>query len=440
MGWNMSALGVTQIRGRESSGGKLDLRSSLIQCGLRRHLRSDLRLAGGLLSAVLFSISASPARAQALDLLPQGLNLGSFRLFPTVPVKVTYDSNIRLLNTPVNDIIASVQPSVALRSSWSSHQLELLASSNLRRYKDNKDQNSNEWQLSGDGRVDVDSSFTISPSLTYARKVEVRGTPGDDARLVGQTRYKQLDGAAAVSKRFNRLSVSGQIGLSKLRYDDILIGGVLTDLSFRNFTQTNGSLRLDYLISDLTNVFVTASANRSDYVANPFGLNRDGKGYTILGGLKLQPTSIISGEVSIGYLAQTFKDPSFKNFKGLNYNINISWKPTALTTVQLGGGRSIVNSALVGVPGILRSNVRLSVTHELLRDLILSPRLEREHEVYRGINRSQNRTSAGISARRIINRALSAVIGYDYQQLDVSGVTNAGYKGSRVTLSIIVAK
>jgi len=121
--------------------------------------------------------------------------------------------------------------------------------------------------------------------------------------------------------------------------------------------------------------------------------------------------------------------------------VNVTYDPTALTSLTASANRSIADSALIGVPGVLQTTYTLQVRHELLRSLIITLDTQYNRENYRGIDRRQNRIAAGISITKFINRYLTASIRYDYQTSNSSGeVRGISYKENRIGASLILSK
>lgn len=421
---------------RQASGG----RTTNISPGMTKGMRISRAVVIAWLGLSCTALQAqtvgfSDARPTAYD--PVGIGVGGFRLFPSVQGKLTYDDNIFLREgNVVGDEIVTVAPSIRAQSNWSSNSLNLYASSTLRRYLSNKDQNSEEYQAQLDGRLDIQPSWIATGTAGYGHLIEPRGTAGNDFVTGEPVRYDHYVAAARTAKAFSRIAFSGGISGDRYRYQDLHSGGLSLDQSFRNHDTIAANFRLDNRIGSTSNLFISGSVNHIRYDNQQ---SRNSNGYSVLAGIKFEVTRLLHGEAAVGYISQSFKDPRFRNFGGLNFNANLVYEPTRLTTFRLRANRSITDSALVGVPGVLQSQVRFEAEHELLRRLILSAYVEGDREVYRGLDRRQNRYYAGAGVRYYLSQHLAATLSYDRQQQSFAGsVPGNKYHGNRATIAILV--
>jgi len=97
-----------------------------------------------------------------------GYAAGGFRFYPEVGVTVLYDSNIYGVNGSVptdkaeprgevedetSDIVRIASPGLAVRSDWERHELTLNAGADLARFKDNNDENYDDFWINTAGRI-----------------------------------------------------------------------------------------------------------------------------------------------------------------------------------------------------------------------------------------------------------------------------------------------
>lgn len=372
---------------------------------------------------------------------PQGLPIGSFTLFPTMRISTYHDDNITRGSTgkEVGDTAFITAPSLALRSNWNNHELSASAFLRDTRLFKRGEQNRDEYGASTNGRLDVMRTTSLSGSAEYQNLAERRGTPGDlflTSRLV---RYESSGGTISASHRINRVSLSLGGSLTTFRYDDVAtdLGAITQSFRDRSITGLNG--RAEYQYSSVASLFVQASANQTRYPRPGEIRNRSSRGASVLGGMRIELTRLLSGEIGLGYLEQNFRDRRFRSFSGIDYSAALSYKPTTLTSFTLSAGRHLSNSALAQVVGVLTSNVTLSVDHELLRYLNLQASGTYSNYVYRGIGRTDNRYDIGAGARYMWSRNLSTVLSVDRVHQDSGDVFGRRYSSNRVTLSLVLA-
>lgn len=408
----------------------------------------SIRFSRACATAALVTLAAGPSCAlaqgagQAAD--SKGVELGAFRLIPVLPLSTTYNDNVTLRRQGSSDIVFSASPQLKAESLWSNNSLILQASSHHRRYAKRSEQNNDEYTGSATGRLDVTSTLPINASVTYADKVEERGTPGDDAQTDRYVHYKLFTTTASVSKQLNRFRLDVHGRRSTYRYDELNIqndGSEVTQ-SFRDRDVKGAGARLDYQYSAVTSIFVKGDYSEASYIhPSVFFADRGSKGLQLLGGLQFEITRLLHGEASLGFIQQKFDDPQYTNFSGFNYDVGLTYQPTVLTTVTFGASRSVTDSALVGVPGVLLSTFDLGVNHELLRTVTVTGSAQLERRVYRGIDRQEDVWSFGLAMTKTVNRFLALGLSYSRQQRTSSGVGQGlGYTSNRFSATVTASK
>jgi hypothetical protein len=91
--------------------------------------------------------------------------------------------------------------------------------------------------------------------------------------------------------------------------------------------------------------------------------------------VRLELSSLLSGEMRAGVLHRDVDDPSAEGLTGLSFGANLNWAVTPLTTLSLFADRQVEEGGSQLVSGNVRSQVRLEAEHELLRNLILEGRI-----------------------------------------------------------------
>ncbi|MEW6092282.1 MAG: outer membrane beta-barrel protein, partial [Pseudomonadota bacterium] len=107
-----------------------------------------------------------------------GVRAGAFTIFPEASVRGAYNDNIYA--TDVNtesDFITTLGARVSAVSTWSRHSLNLRAGLAQQLYADNNDEDRLDWDVGGDGRIDITRDTNISGGLSYAQLHEDRGSP-----------------------------------------------------------------------------------------------------------------------------------------------------------------------------------------------------------------------------------------------------------------------
>lgn len=386
-------------------------------------------------------LPAATGSSESAAFRPQGFPAGGFRIYPTLRLSTDYDDNISRSNeNGRGDGSFIIAPTVAARSNWSSHQLNADAFYRSTHYFKRTEQDHDEYGANASGRLDVMRTTRVNGNLGYARLAERRGTPGDlfiSNRLI---RYDTFNARGQLSHQFNRIGVTAGAGTAGYRYDNTETQGVVIDQQFRNRDINTANGRIEYQYSALTNIFVSASYNDTNYSRARPTFNRSSQGFNLLGGVRFELSRLLSGQIGVGYIRQNFVDNRFSDFSGANYDLSISYRPTTLTSFSLNAGRSLTDSALFQVVGVLTHDINVGVEHELLRNVLLQGSAGYSHYTYRGISRNDNRYNFGLGARYRMNRLISIVLSGDHVTQDSGDVLGRNYTSNRATLSLLLAR
>lgn len=373
---------------------------------------------------------------------PQGFPLGGFRVYPTLRISGSYDDNVLVRGSDKRgDAVLTVSPQARAQSQWSRHALTVDAYARANRYARRGQLDREEYGVASSGRLDVLRTWVFTGAGSYARSFEQRGTPGDLDFVNRYIGFEEGQASVGISNQFNRVTVGVGAAATGLRYDTALGGGNLVNQRFRdrNIGSVNG--RVSYQYSAITSLFVAGTANRVRYRGDAAStIDRASDGYNVLGGARFEITRLLSGEVGLGYLNQSFRDPRYSDFSGLNYSLRLNYQPTALTGVSVTADRQLTDSALFQVGGVLASRVGVAVDHELLRNVLLAADLGYVRYTYRGLDRTDNRWTAGAGVRYRMSRYLSTALSYNRVSQSRDAAFGRDFSSNRFTLSLIASR
>lgn len=356
-----------------------------------------------------------------------GVRVGGFMLFPDLAVQEAYNSNIYATeNNRQDDYITAIAPSLDLKSNWNNHALHLRADTTLARYADHQSENTTDYTLLGDGRIDVLRDLRLFGGASYARRHEARSSP-DNQGGTEPTEYSVYTANAAIEKVFNRLSLRVDGKGERYVFNDVpsSSGGAI-DQSGRDRNQGELALRAGYELAPLRTVYVQGAVNSRDYdhSRDANGYARSSNGYTLVVGTKYDLTGVTFIDVFAGWREQDYDDARLKTMSGWTAGAKLTWNVTRLTTVTAGLTRDIEETTLSGASGYFATRTDLRVDHELLRNLLLNARLGYEQDDFDGTGRDDDYYSTGIGAKYLINRNFALSGGYTYRTRDSSAANS----------------
>ena len=367
-----------------------------------------------------------------------GARIGAFSVFPGVTLGAEYNDNVLASeNNKQSDIIFSVQPYVTANSNWGRHSLTATVGGIRTYHRDFDSENATDWWANTDARLDLFHQSTLGFGVGHSDLHESRyaaesSSAGDLTRYVVDTGYVS---ASTVAGRFR---ITGRVDDTKYDFKN-------NDQDYRDRSETDGSVRVEYALSPDTRLIGAVGANKRKYkfippIDLPPGVNeeRDSTGHDALFGINTSLTHLISGEVLVGYTEQKYDDPAVGKVSGLAVNGRITWLPTPLTTVTFVGSREVDDTGVLGAEGVLTTREGARVDHELLRNVLLSGGVSVAQAAYKGtIDRSDDWVDADIGATYLMNRHVGIGATYYYSDYSSDG-SDAGrnYNVNRFMVSL----
>lgn len=338
---------------------------------------------------------------------PIGVPMGAFRLYPEITLGLETNNNIYALEDDEDsDVIFSLAPFAALRSNWSTHELNFQAGAVTRQYLDYNDLSTTDYSVGVDGRYDVDRSFYFTGGADYFDGVESIASSPTIAPLEEPIPYSRAGANIAAVKAFNRYQLTLDAGFTEYDYDDadLLGGGTLSQDSRDRELLTYGA-RGDYLLSPDTSLFVEVTQNERDYSYTPAGqIERDSSGYEFLVGSDFGITNLARGEIAIGYFEQSYDSAAAGTQDGFDYRAGVDWFVDELVTVSFDASRDIGDAGVDGAVGYVASTLNARADYEFRRNWLWSAGAGYSNDDYDQLDREDDRYRVFISSEYLISR------------------------------------
>lgn len=368
-----------------------------------------------------------------------GQKAGGFTLYPRVTVDFEHNDNIYAVATAkTDDNIWRVKPELAVRSDWSRHALGFFAGGNVIRYSDKGTEDTEEYTLSANGRLDVARGSNITASSQYQRLTEPRTsiTAGSPAGATPKpVQYDLVTSSLAVTKEFNRLRVTGRLDDKDFNYKDQ--GSLAFNQNTRDRNELQYGAKAEYAVSPDTALYVSATGNKKDYDTNLAAFDRSSDGYVVGVGANFDVSELVRGDLQVGYMKQSYDRAAFQSIDGFNAAGRVEWFPTQLTTVGVNGSRTIEDAVAPGSPGFVSTNLGASIDHELLRNVLLSASYTHGKDSYEQIARDDKRDNFSATATYLLNRRVGVFLTYNYLKQDSSGAAKgASFKDNKLIASV----
>jgi hypothetical protein len=369
---------------------------------------------------------------------PIGIPVSSFLLFPQLAVDGSYDTNV--LRTPTNDTsdyFFTFAPTFRMTSQWNRHMLEFYGGLSDYQYIKLTQQDLADWNIGTDGRLDITGGSSIFANASTAELHELLSSPNTVGNQKSPNRYFDNHAEVDATVQPSLLGFSaGGIFDRDVYLNTPLIGGGDVNNTDRNFDDYQGYVKAFYDFSPGYSGFLRGTYESRDFdqYLDRSGVHRGSTGYRADGGVDLQITHLISGEVYLGYLKYDFTAPLVDD-SGIDYGVKLDWLATPLVTVHLFGGRSLSQVILANASIQDNKQVGLSADYEFLRNLIIQAHAIYVQSSYPGITRQDTAPDLGIGLKYLLNRHFSFDATYDYTDR-TSNTAGASFQDSVFMIGI----
>ena len=348
---------------------------------------------------------------------PLGIHVSNFLVYPSLYLGGTYDDNIYGLPNGTSDVVGVIKPEVSAVSQWSRHQLTADLTAEFDEYADHSAESADQFNATLRGRIDVDRNTQITILGSEALITEPRTSPDSLAAFQEPVQYTEGQIDVGAYHTFDRIRLSGSVNFANYQYQNVkLANGETYDERSRDESSIYEVLRADYAIGPKITAFVSVSPNQSFFDEQPpqVQLNYNSEGVSLLGGVDFQVTHLITGEIGMGYYTQHYDDAHFGEASGFDYNAQMKYFPTQLTTVTLKVQHSIAPSGIPQSPSTFENVGSLGVDYELLRNCVISAHGEYDQYTYPGLSRRDDRYGAGAQVRYLLNRAITLTLSFNH--------------------------
>ena len=378
----------------------------------------------------------SIARRTVKDHDPNGLVVGpagSFLLFPTFTIDTVHTDNLFATDSgKVSDQFVLLNPTIAVRSDWDNHALNLSAGATYARHRRTPNEDWIDYRLAADGRLDIALGGRATAAASVQREHEPRSSP-DDSRARHPTRFQRF--AVDLGGAYRRDAILLKLDLHGRRLDFRDNGGVNEDDRDRNTLEARG--RAGYELVPGSSAFVEAAYNVRDFdqTIDDNGFKRSSDGYEVLVGTTLDLSGVTFAEAAVGYRDQRIDDPDLPNVTGVSFLGRLVWNPTDLITVTAHLRRLVNETTLVDASADFTSTVGMRIDYSPLEDLLLNLAVEYRNDAFKGIAREDDDISIDLGGRYLFGRNFFAGLSYGFEHRS-SNEFGADFTENRVRLSI----
>lgn len=364
-----------------------------------------------------------PSEASTDAYAAKGIPLGGFRLFPTLEVGANYDDNVYLTQTHTrDDYYFKETPQALLQSQWSRHEFDVYGAAGLYQYATLGEQNHNDWDVGGDGRLDILRGFDLSGNGSYSVEHLANSSPDQPTNAKTPSEFSVTETGATLAYHPYHFGFSAGGTFTRYVYDPtLLINDTSLSNADRNEDAYTAFVKGSYEFSPGYAAFIQGIDNSAHYdlTFDRSGLRRDNDGYAVNVGLDMLVTDLVRGNVFVGYLDQRYKAP-LQDVSGFNFGANVDWYASPLWTFHLTASRTLNGTILATASTEDDRTVRLSTDFLVRPNITLNAFVGYLDSDFVGSPRDDKYVLAGITLSYHMNRWIALELSDNFQTRDSS--------------------
>lgn len=342
---------------------------------------------------------------------PEPVRLGALLVNSNASASVTYVDNIRATSAnKESGTVARLGVEVAARTNWNVHEVGVDVSAFRNEYFEGGDESSNDLRARLRGRLEVSRDMSLGAAVFAEDRVEARTDLANAVGLDRPVEFTRVGAAVNANYQSDRLRWTNVVEVSKEDYENgrQINTGIAIDQDYRDSTFMVARSRLSYAVSPNLAVYTQGSLIDRSYDETQFlggGLrSRDSRGYTVAAGVDFELSSLVRGDIAVGYLSEDKDDDFFTDVDGVSLDGRMQWFPSRLTTVGFTAGRRVVDIGVIEAPSALQTNLGARVDHELRRNVILSAAANVSSYDYQEIDRTDDVNDLSLTAAYKLNK------------------------------------
>jgi hypothetical protein len=308
-----------------------------------------------------------------------GVNLGSFVIRPLLRETFGYDSNPQAVTGGRGSPLIEDQAAVSATSNWVRNSLVANLGVDQVNYSALPIQNGTSWTAGLAGTYDIGSDKLFA-SYSHQSLTERPGQIGA-VNLTQPLAYIVDD--YRLGYNFN---TAGRISLSPdIEYRSYTYGTSAGEASILvdNRTVLQEELVSRYEFSPQRYAVLLLRGTEIDYASLGAGTpTPNSVGATVLAGLDYSAAGVFRYRVLVGYQLRRYASRDIASLSAPTIEASVIWTPTRLTTVTATLRNDIQDAADQSITGFTYTAGRLSVDHELRRNVLLNAFGDIQHGAY----------------------------------------------------------
>jgi hypothetical protein len=386
-------------------------------------------MSAGLALLVLVGL-AGPAAAQG------NIQLGPFRILPSLEISAEYDDNILLTpDNKIDDLIWIISPGILIELPGKQYSVRLGYRADILEYTENSSLNTVHHSILADAQYNFPWNLQLRLSDRFLITDDFAGFPVPELTQLIDRTENTLDAGALYTLR-ERYSFDANFRWFLVNYEDDF-----NELDRQDYTVTGTFF---YRILPKTSLLGAVDYVWVRYDEAASAAVRDSEGWRFWLGIKGDLTAKTTVLVKAGWEWKDYDNPLVEDWDGLVVEGNIIWKYREPSEIRLFGGRTNVESTFEGQLYYVSNYGGIELRHFISERLVLRVRglggvndYPRDTTIgTKTARREDVFFEAGVSLKYQMKTWLAFELGYNFLDLN-SNFNEFDYTDNRIKASVV---
>ena len=343
---------------------------------------------------------------------PPGIRNGPWLLRPAWQQSIGYDSNVLGGPAPLGSWTVNTQPSVLLSSDWSRAALGAYIA-----LDDRRDLNA-PAQSRTDGTASLGGTVNFGQDRLTLAAAEIDGhedrTALDALPTDRPVPFQVQDLRASYAWTLGRWVITPSADAASWHYGSATILGAPAGQAYRDRDVFQGGATISYDLAPQRSLVLVTRAIGQDYQhALPGQPSLNSTGYQALAGIDYAEDGVWRYRLLLGAEHRDFAASAYPSRTAAITEAEVAWMPSGMTTLAATVSRSMEDAAQEGVSGYTFTSARLTLDHELRRDVLLHASAGVQRADFLQGGTWQAGYTLGLGATWLVNRRVQISATYD---------------------------
>jgi len=275
-------------------------------------------------------------------------------------VSLFSEDNILRNELAINDESLTLAPNVTYNIDTGKQAFSFKYLGDYRTFNEYNDLNYNNHQFTSDAQFTFTDRFRISANAFFEKDIESVNTTYSDQILTDFTQLETQGVSGSII--YGTYASTGQLvfsaGSSTVEYNN-------NEQSFRNVDVNSLSATFYYRVAPKTRLLLNVISTTHDYDSDSSGKDQSSKTFIARAGAEWELTAQTTGRIEIGYFDKNMNSSLLNDIDGLSYLVNLDWKPTPFTKINIQGSRSTKESSVIGSNAYINTKFQLGLLYDL---------------------------------------------------------------------------